>query len=141
MPDLYKFVPLSVALSLAEELQQEIERLKAEIENADRIRQEQRTATEETIEQLRKENLELKKQLKESAENMNRHVINYLREQNAELKKQAVERSEWVPLEYDAYADGNPVWDLWECQKCGHEHNGEECTLTAYCPGCGAIMI
>lgn len=70
-----------------------------------------------------------------------REENNKLREENAELKKQAVERSEWVPLEYDAYADGNPVWDLWECQKCGHEHNGEEYTLTAYCPNCGAIMI
>lgn len=46
----------------------------------------------------------------------------------------------WVPLEYDGYADGNPVWDLWECSKCREEHSGDEDTLTPYCPHCGAKM-
>lgn len=46
----------------------------------------------------------------------------------------------WVPLEYDSYADGNPVWDLWECSECGEEHSGDEDTLTPYCPNCGAKM-
>ena len=47
---------------------------------------------------------------------------------------------EWVPLEYDGYADGHPVWDLWECSECGQEHSGDEDTLTPYCPNCGAKM-
>lgn len=46
----------------------------------------------------------------------------------------------WVPLEYDGYADGNPVWDLWECSECREEHSGDEDTLTPYCPHCGAKM-
>ncbi len=46
----------------------------------------------------------------------------------------------WVGIEYDAYADGNPVYDVWECSCCGEEHYGEEDTLTPYCPNCGAEM-
>ena len=46
----------------------------------------------------------------------------------------------WIPTEYDSYADGAPVWDKWECSECGHEHSGEEDTLTAFCPYCGARM-
>lgn len=46
----------------------------------------------------------------------------------------------WIPLEYDGFADGNPVWDLWECSECGEEHSGDEDTLTPYCPNCGAKM-
>lgn len=46
----------------------------------------------------------------------------------------------WIPLEYDGFADGNPVWDLWECSECREEHRGEEDTLTPYCPNCGAKM-
>lgn len=46
----------------------------------------------------------------------------------------------WIPTEYDSYADGAPVWDKWECSECGHEHSGEEDTLTAFCPNCGAQM-
>lgn len=46
----------------------------------------------------------------------------------------------WIPLEYDGYADGNPVWDLWECSECQEEHSGDEDTLTPYCPNCGARM-
>ena len=46
----------------------------------------------------------------------------------------------WIPLEYDGYADGYPVWDLWECSECGEEHKGDEDTLTNYCPNCGAKM-
>ena len=44
----------------------------------------------------------------------------------------------WIPVGYDGYADGNPVYEWWECSKCGWEHEGDENTLTAYCPNCGA---
>lgn len=52
----------------------------------------------------------------------------------------AVRRGRWIPTEYDSYADGAPVWDQFECSECGHEHSGEEDTLTAFCPDCGARM-
>lgn len=51
-----------------------------------------------------------------------------------------VRHGRWIPTEYDSYADGAPVYDKWECSECGHEHNGEEDTLTAFCPDCGAYM-
>lgn len=46
----------------------------------------------------------------------------------------------WIPVGYDGYADGNPVYDWWECSECGWEHTGDEETLTPYCPNCGAKM-
>ena len=49
-------------------------------------------------------------------------------------------KGHWVGIEYDGYADGNPVYDTWECSECGWEHNGEDDTLTCYCPNCGAKM-
>lgn len=51
-----------------------------------------------------------------------------------------VVHARWVPLEADGYADGSPVWDLWECSNCREEHSGDEDTLTPYCPYCGAKM-
>ncbi len=54
--------------------------------------------------------------------------------------KPEVHRGRWIPIEYDSYADGDPVWDKFECSECGHEHNGEKDTLTAFCPDCGAYM-
>lgn len=51
-----------------------------------------------------------------------------------------VRHRRWIPIEYDSYADGAPVWDKWECSECGREHSGEEDTLTAFCPDCGAHM-
>lgn len=51
-----------------------------------------------------------------------------------------VPHGRWVPLEYDGYADGYPVWDLWECSECREEHSGDEDTLTPYCPNCGAKL-
>lgn len=46
----------------------------------------------------------------------------------------------WIPVGYDGYADGNPVYDWWECSECGWEHTGDEESLTAFCPNCGAKM-
>ena len=51
-----------------------------------------------------------------------------------------VRHGRWIPTEYDEYADGNPVYDAYECSECGHEHSGEEDTLTAFCPDCGAMI-
>lgn len=51
-----------------------------------------------------------------------------------------VRHGRWIPTGYDGYADGAPVWDEWECSECAHEHSGDEDTLTAFCPDCGAKM-
>jgi rubrerythrin len=54
------------------------------------------------------------------------------------LKKQKT--GKWIGIEYDGYADGNPVYDVYECSSCGYVHNGESDTLSDYCPDCGAKM-
>ena len=43
--------------------------------------------------------------------------------------------------EYDGYADGNPVYDMWYCSECGccFEEWDEEPTYN-FCPNCGADM-
>ena len=47
----------------------------------------------------------------------------------------------WVGIEYDGYADGYPVYDLWECSECGEEVRGEDVPDThPWCHGCGAKM-
>ena len=47
----------------------------------------------------------------------------------------------WVGLEYDGYADGCPVYDLWECSECGEEVSGEYVPDThPFCYGCGTKM-
>lgn len=59
---------------------------------------------------------------------------------NVMLVAQLPKEGEWIGIEYDGYADGCPVYDVWECSECGEEHNGEEDTLPNYCPNCGARM-
>ena len=52
-----------------------------------------------------------------------------------------VRHGEWIGTEYDGYADGNPVYDKWECSKCHEEYCYEgEPPLYNYCPNCGAKM-
>lgn len=51
-----------------------------------------------------------------------------------------VVHAKWIGVEYDGYADGVPVFDLWQCSSCGTEHEGECDSLTRYCPNCGAKM-
>ena len=51
-----------------------------------------------------------------------------------------VVHAHWIGTEYDGFADGNPVYDTFECSNCGEEHQGEADTLTNYCPHCGAKM-
>jgi len=54
---------------------------------------------------------------------------------------QPVVHGRWVGLEYDGYADGCPVYDLWECSECGEEVRGEDVPEThPFCHGCGARM-
>lgn len=54
------------------------------------------------------------------------------------LKEQKT--GKWVGIEYDGYADGNPVYDVWECSCCHEEYEGDFDSLPNYCPECGAKM-
>ena len=43
--------------------------------------------------------------------------------------------------EYDGYADGNPVIDMWYCSECGcYFEDWDEKPTYNYCPICGAMM-
>ena len=67
-------------------------------------------------------------------------VIPHIIKDMPAIDAEPMRHGRWIPTEYDSYADGSPVWDKWECSECGHEHIGEEDTLTAFCPDCGAKM-
>ena len=69
-------------------------------------------------------------------------IARMLRDENdfPTVEAAPVRHGRWLPIEADGYADGAPVWDKWECSECGHEHDGEEDTLTDYCPDCGRKM-
>ena len=57
------------------------------------------------------------------------------------IEAEPVKRGWWIGLEYDGYADGYPVYDLWECSECGEEERGGDVPTThPYCHGCGAKM-
>ena len=47
----------------------------------------------------------------------------------------------WIGTQYDGYADGCPVYDLWECSECREEYESEgDPPPYNYCPNCGAKM-
>lgn len=49
---------------------------------------------------------------------------------------------EWIGIQYDGYADGCPVYDLWECSCCRDEYESEgDPPPYNYCPNCGAKMV
>lgn len=57
------------------------------------------------------------------------------------IEAEPMRHGRWVGLEYDGYADGCPVYDLWECSECGEEVRGEDVPDThLWCHGCGAKM-
>ena len=45
----------------------------------------------------------------------------------------------WVGEEYDGYADGYPVYEIWSCSRCGIEFRCEDMDWQ-FCPRCGAQM-
>ena len=52
-----------------------------------------------------------------------------------------VRNGRWIGIEYDGYADGCPVYDLWECSECGEEVRGDDVPSThPWCHSCGARM-
>lgn len=54
------------------------------------------------------------------------------------IEAEPVKHGKWVGLEYDGYADGYPVWEVWECSECGDEIRTEE--PPCFCCNCGARM-
>lgn len=61
-----------------------------------------------------------------------------------EILKVCVEALEkQIPKEpnyqYDGYADGEPVWDIWECSSCGAEFEIDY-DRHKYCPECGQAI-
>lgn len=51
-----------------------------------------------------------------------------------------VVHGEWVGTA-DGYADGELVYDMWNCSECGYDADGaEEKPDWNYCPNCGAKM-
>ena len=52
-----------------------------------------------------------------------------------------VRHGEWVGTDYDGYADGNPVYYLWQCSCCHEEYERDGLPpWYDYCPNCGAKM-
>lgn len=51
-----------------------------------------------------------------------------------------VVHGQWVGTA-DGYADGELVYDIWECSECGYDADGaDEKPDWNYCPVCGAKM-
>ena len=68
------------------------------------------------------------------------HAINCIKEAPA-ADVAPVRHGRWIGLEYDGYADGCPVYDLWECSECGEEVRGEDVPAThPWCHSCGTRM-
>lgn len=63
--------------------------------------------------------------------------------ENRELKKRLADRDvhgKWLGTA-DGYADGELVYDMWECSNCGYDADGvEEKPIWKFCPKCGARM-
>lgn len=52
-----------------------------------------------------------------------------------------VRHGRWIGTEFDGYADGNPVYDVFECSVCGCEYDTDDGEMHHnYCPNCGAKM-
>lgn len=56
------------------------------------------------------------------------------------IEAEPVRHGRWIPVGYDGYADGLPVYDEWECSECRFEVEGEGEPPLNYCPECGLKM-
>lgn len=78
------------------------------------------------------------KRLRRALDKMKRHGWLVVDQTDCSPKEKTERRGRWIGVEYDGYADGLPVYDLWECSACGIEWRGEE--TPCFCPDCGAKM-
>ena len=56
------------------------------------------------------------------------------------IEAEPVRHGRWVPLSYDGYTNGYPVYDEWECSECHFACEGEGEPPLNYCPYCGAKL-
>ena len=56
------------------------------------------------------------------------------------IEAEPVRHGWWVPLSYDGYTNGYPVYDEWECSECHFACEGEGEPPLNYCPNCGAKL-
>lgn len=56
------------------------------------------------------------------------------------IEAEPVRHGRWIPVGYDGYADGCPVYNEWECSECHFACEGEGEPPLNYCPNCGAKM-
>lgn len=78
---------------------------------------------------------ELVTKLKDQSKNIER-VLDDLRER----RLKPVVHGQWIGSA-DGYADGELVYDMWECSNCGYDADGaEEKPDWKFCPMCGADM-
>ena len=64
----------------------------------------------------------------------------YMLDNTPTIEAEPVRHGRWVPLSYDGYADGYPVYDEWECSECHFACEGEGEPPLNYCPNCGAKL-
>lgn len=76
-----------------------------------------------------------------AADVVSRDCYNRLLAENDELRKvRPVVHGHYIG-EYDGYADGNPVYDMWYCSECGcFFEDWDEKPTYNFCPNCGARM-
>ena len=58
------------------------------------------------------------------------------------IKTHAVVYGRWDGT-FDGYADGSPVYDVWNCSECGYcidDGTDDPDMLPNFCPNCGARM-
>jgi len=56
------------------------------------------------------------------------------------IESEPIKHGRWIGTS-DGYADGEPVYDVWECSECGYDADGaDEKPSWKRCPECGAIM-
>lgn len=66
----------------------------------------------------------------------------YLIEDAQPVEVEPVRHGRWIGTEFDGYANGFPVYDVFECSVCGMEYDStDDGEITHnYCPNCGAKM-
>lgn len=64
----------------------------------------------------------------------------YMLDNTPTIEAEPVRHGRWVPLSYDGYTNGYPVYDEWECSECHFACEGEGEPPLNYCPNCGAKL-
>ena len=56
------------------------------------------------------------------------------------IDAEPVKHGRWIGTA-DGYADGELIYDIWECSECGYDADGaDEKPNWNYCPNCGCKM-